>query len=155
MADWEKIKAEYLTTETSYRKLAVKYGVNATTIAKKASKEGWQSQRQQQASITLSKMLEADTQQKVDRAARLMTVADKLLEKVEQCMDTDLAMTASAIKNLSDAIRNIKDTHMIRTEEDVEEQKARIAKLRKEAEGEDDDNEIQVVITGRAKEYAK
>ena len=38
---------------------------------------------------------------------------------------------------------------------DLEEQDARIAKLRKEAEGEDEDNEIKVVFTGRAKEYAK
>ena len=156
MADWNKIKTEYLTTDTSYRKLAEKHGVNATTIAKKASKEDWQSQRQQQANETLSKMLAADTKQKVDRVARLMTVADKLLEKVEQCMDTDLAMTAAALKNLSDAIRNIKDTQMIRTAEDIEEQNARIAKLRKEAEQEDQANkEIKVTMDGGIEVYSK
>ena len=37
MADWNKIKTAYLTSDTSYRKLDQKYGVNATTIAKKAS----------------------------------------------------------------------------------------------------------------------
>ena len=156
MADWNKIKTEYLTTDTSYRELSKKYGVHYTNIAKRAKKEDWQHLRQQQANETLSKMLSADTKQKVDRVARLMTVADKLLEKVEQCMDTDLAMTAAALKNLSDAIRNIKDTQMIRTEEDIQEQKARIAKLRKEAEQEDQANkEIKVTMDGGIEVYSK
>ena len=44
MADWNKIKTEYLTSDTSYRKLAQKYGVNAITKAKKVRKEVWVSQ---------------------------------------------------------------------------------------------------------------
>ena len=155
MADWEKIKAEYLTTDTSYRKLAVKYGVNATTIAKKASKEGWQSQRQQQASTTLSKMLEADTQQKVDRATRLMTVADKLLNKVEQAVDQEGPISAAAIKNLSDALRNIKETQMIRTQEDIDEQRARITKLQNEAHKVDSEKSITIKLEGGLSDYAQ
>ena len=37
MADWEKIKAEYITTDISVRDLAQKHGVHYTTIGKKAS----------------------------------------------------------------------------------------------------------------------
>lgn len=40
MADWSKIKTEYITTDTSYRKLAEKYGINKDTIYAKAKKEG-------------------------------------------------------------------------------------------------------------------
>ena len=45
MADWKKIKTEYITTETSYRKLAQKYGLDQATIARRAKKEGWVSNR--------------------------------------------------------------------------------------------------------------
>ena len=155
MADWQKIKTEYLTTDTSYRKLAEKHGVNATTIAKKASKEDWQSQRQQQASRTLSKMLSADTKQKVDRATRLKTVADKLLDKVEALVTDDNTLTAASIKNLSDALKNIKEAQMIRTQEDIEEQKARIAKLQKEVQKEDDNKSITITLEGSLSDYAK
>lgn len=87
MADWTKIKSEYLTNpDTSYRKLAQIHGVNATTIAKRASKEGWQSQRQQQASKTLSKALAADSKKKVDRMTRIQDATDRLLEKIEQAI---------------------------------------------------------------------
>ena len=155
MADWEKIKAEYLTTDASIRDLAQKYGVHYTTIGKKASKENWQELRQQQTNTTLTKILTADTEMKVDRATRLKTVADKLLERVEDLVANDDRLTASAIKNLSDALKNIKEAQMIRTQEDIDEQKARIAKLQKEAQKEETDTEIKVTIGGDLEVYSK
>ena len=86
MADWNKIKTEYITTDTSYRKLAQKYGVNATTIAKKAGKEDWVAQRNQQASKTLSKTLAVDSKRKADRMARIQDATDLLLDKIEQAI---------------------------------------------------------------------
>ena len=156
MADWKKIETEYITTDTSYRKLADKYGIDQATISRKAKKEDWVSKRQHHLSETQAKVLAADTEEKVDRAVRLMTVADKLLEKVEEYMDTETVITAAAIKNLSDAIKNIKETQMIRTDEDIEEQKARIAKLRKEAEKEErNDNTIVIQFAEGSEEYAR
>ena len=156
MADWQKIKTEYITTDTSYRKLADKYGIDQATISRKAKKENWVSKRQHHISETQAKILDADTEEKVDRAVRLKTVADKLLEKVEQYVDTDGPITAASLKNLSDALRNIKDAQMIRTDEDVEEQKARIAKLRKEAEKEErSDNTIVIQFAEGSEDYAK
>ncbi len=40
--DWSKIKAEYITgTDTSYRKLAEKYGIHESVITKRAVAEKW------------------------------------------------------------------------------------------------------------------
>ena len=155
MADWEKIKAEYITTEVSVRDLAQKYGVHYTTIGKKASKEGWQELRQQQTNTTLTKILTAVSDRKVDRAARLMTVADKLLTKIEQAVDQEGLISAGAIKNLSDALKNIRDTQMIRSDADMREQEARIRNLEKQAEKEATDNEIKVTIEGDLEVYSK
>ena len=138
MADWTKIKTEYLTKNTSYRKLAQKYGVNATTIAKKASKEDWVSQRQQQASRTLSKTLTAVSNREVDRATRLQNVADKLLDKIEQAVDRysmeEIFVDRQSLKQITGALKDIKEIQMIRSEADLREQEARIAKLRREAD---------------------
>ena len=156
MADWKKIEAEYITTETSYRKLAQKYGLNQATIAQKAKAEDWVGKRKQQASTAQALILEKDITKKVDRATRLKTVADKLLDKVEALVADDDYLTASAIKNLSDALKNIKEAQMIRTQEDIEEQKARIAKLQKEVQKEDNQNEpIRVIIGDGLAEYSK
>ena len=156
MADWQKIKTEYITTDTSYRKLADKYGIDQATISRKAKKEDWVSMRQHHISETQAKILTADTEEKVDRAVRLMTVADKLLDKVEQWVEMGDPISATHIKNLSDAIKNIKEVQMIRAEEDIEEQKARIAKLRKEAEREEKtDNTIVIQFAEGSEEYAR
>ena len=155
MADWEKIKAEYITTDISVRDLAQKHGVHYTTIGKKASKEGWQTQRQQQTNTTLTKILQADTEQKVDRATKLYNAADELLNKIVAGISSAGIVTPTAAKNYSDALKNIKEIHMIRSAEDIEEQKARIEKLRKEAASGDKNEPIRVVIDDGLNQYGK
>ena len=160
MADWNKIKTEYLTSDTSYRKLAQKYGVNATTIAKKASKEDWVSQRQQQANRTLSKTLTAVSNRQVNRAARLQKVADKLLNKIEAAVDDYnmgvLLVDRQSLRQITGALKDIKDIQMIRSEADLREQEARIAKLLKEAEREDSGpNKVVIQIEGGEDTWSK
>ena len=160
MADWNKIKTEYLTSDTSYRKLAQKYGVNAITIAKKASKEGWVSQRQQQANRTLSRTLTAVSNRQVNRAARLQDVADKLLNKIEAAVDDYnmevLLVDRQSLRQITGALKDIKDIQMIRSEADLREQEARIAKLLKEAEREDrGPNKVVIQIEGGEDTWSK
>ena len=155
MADWKAIKTEYITTNTSYRKLAQKYGLNQATVAQKAKAEDWVGKRKQQASTAQARILENDIQEKVDRAARLMSVADKLLERVEGLVEHDDRLTATAIKNLSDALKNIRETQMIRSDADMREQEARIRNLEKQAQAEETDKEIRVTIEGDLEVYAK
>ena len=156
MADWKKIEAEYITTDTSYRKLADKYGVDQATIARRAKKDDWVSKRQHHADKTQAKLLAADTQKKVDRVGRLMTVADKLLKKVELAVDQEGPISAGAIKNLSDALKNIRETQMIRSEQDIREQEARIAKLQKEAQKQEGEkSSITITLEGSLSDYAK
>ena len=160
MADWNKIKTEYLTSDTSYRKLAQKYGVNATTIAKKASKEDWVSQRQQQANRTLSKTLPAVSNRQVNRAARLQKVADKLLNKIEAAVDDYnmevLLVDRQSLRQITGALKDIKDIQMIRSKADLREQEARIAKLLKEAERENSGpNKVVIQIEGGEDTWSK
>ena len=154
-ADWAKIKAEYMTTGISYRELAKKYGVHYTTIGKKASDEDWPTQRQQQTNITLTETLTAVTNDSVNRAIRLGKVADTLLQKIEAGVNAAPIVTPTAAKNYSDALKNIKEIHMIRSEEDIEEQKARIAKLQKDAQDEDKNRTITVTLEGDLSRYAQ
>ena len=157
MADWQKIKTEYITTDTSYRKLAKKYGIHYKVISERGKDEEWVTLRSQHRDKTLTKSLERICEEKVDRAARLNSVAELLLEKVESLLKSDycIALDTQGLKHISGVLKDIKEIQMIKSAKDLEEQDARIAKLRREAESEDEDNEIQVVITGRAKEYAK
>ena len=159
MADWQKIKTEYITTDTSYRKLAQKHGVHYNAIANRSKQEDWVSQRNQYCDRTVTKTVDAISTKQVDRAAKLVSVADLLLDKVKSLVEEnpELLLSTQSIKNLSGVLKDIKEVQMVRSEADMREQEARIAKLRREAE-KDEDTNTEVVITfgsGGKKEWAE
>ena len=157
-ADWAKIKTEYISApkKVSYRKLAKKYGVPESSLFAKASEEQWVEQREQFQSKTVAKSLDAISDATADRAVALMEAADLLLERTVKGITAYRELPATAAKNYSDALKNIKEIHMIRTAEDIEEQQARIAKLKREAAAETPDKEpIRVIIAGELAEYSK
>lgn len=136
LVDWKKIKTEYITTDTSYRKLAQKYGVDQATVARRAKKEGWVGERQRYTSDTQAKIIKSIGTQQASRAARLQTVTDKLLGKVESFLEetgsTDL--DTQSMKHISGVLKDIKEIQMIRSDADMREQEARIANLQRQAE---------------------
>lgn len=149
MTDWSRIEAEYITdTETSYRKLAQKYGLNQATIAQKAKAEDWVGKRKRHASTTQAMTLETDIAQKVDRATRLLDVSDLLLEKVRAVLQSNdkIALDTQGMRHISGVLKDLKEIQMIRSEADLREQEARIEKLRREAQQEQNREPIQVII---------
>ena len=158
MADWQKIKTEYITNpDTSYRELSQKYGVHYTNIAKRAKKEDWQQLRKQQANATQTKIIQAVERRKVDRAAKIMDVSDQLLKKIEELVG-ELDVTEASpkdIRSLSAAIKDIKEIQMIRSEADIREQEARIEKLRRETDRDDQSGTITVRLPGGIEDYAQ
>lgn len=86
MVDWQAMKIEYITTATSYRKLAEKYGVSRVQVGNVGKEEGWVELRRQHLAETLTKTLEADVDQRADRLTRILNATDKLLDKIEQAI---------------------------------------------------------------------
>ena len=136
MADWQKIKTEYITTDTSYRKLANKYGIDSAVIGRRAKSEEWVKLRQQYIDKTQTKTLNAISNKQADRVAKLISVSDQLLEKVKALLETDaeVLLDTQGLKHISGVLKDIKEIQMIKSQKDLEEQDARIAKLRREAE---------------------
>ena len=148
MADWQKIKTEYITTDTSYRKLAQKYGVNYRTICVRSKQEGWIEQREQHVNKTTTNILNAIGRQQVSRAERLQSVADKLLMRVESLLegDSELLFDTQGMKHISGVLKDIKEIQMIRSDADMREQEARIKNLEKQA-AEDDNTLTEIRVT--------
>lgn len=157
MADWKAIKTEYITTDTSYRKLAQKYGVHPTNIAKRASKEKWTEERKKNANKALSKTLNAISTKQAERTAKLIGVSDLLLDKVKELLETnaELLVDTSIMRDISVVLKNLKDIQMIRSDADMREQEARIEKLRKDASGDEIKQQtVTVIMGGDAEKYA-
>ena len=156
MADWQAIKTEYITTDTSYRKLAEKYGIHYKVISERGKDEKWVELRSQHKDRTLTKTLDKISQQEANRAAKIHSVADKLLLKIEAIVESGELLDTKGIRALTAAVKDLKEIQSVRTELDKQEQEARIANLRKQADKEDDNKEpIQVIIGGDLMEYSK
>ena len=155
--NWNAIRTDYITSNVSYRDLEEKYGVCYRQIAKRGKAEGWGSQRSQHNHNVVTRILDDDTEQKVSCATKLETVADKVLDIIEAHINAldPMEVDTQSLKHISGVLKDIKEVK--RNRKDLEEQDARIAKLRKEAEREEDTN-TEVVITfgsGGKKEWAE
>ena len=155
MADWQAIKTEYITTQTSYRKLAQKYGVSTTQICNVGREEKWVEQREQYLNNTTAKTIEKISKQEANRAAKIHNVADKLLNKIEGMVDR-AGMLPKDVRALVAAVKDLKEIQGVRSELDDKEQRARIANLEKQADKSDDNKEpIRVIIGDDLSDYSK
>ena len=136
MADWQAIKTEYITTQTSYRKLAQKYGVSHVQIGNVGKEEKWVELRRQHLVRTVTKTVAAVESAQVNRAKKINTVADKLLLKIEALVDRP-GMVPKDVRSLVAAVKDLKEIQSVKSALDEQEQRARIANLQKQANKED------------------
>ena len=144
--DWKKIKADYIAGGTSYRKLAEKYGVSFSTLKEIARREKW-------TDLKAKAQLKADTkfadlmgEKQANRSAKIIDVADMLLDKITNTLNMMDVVDSQSIKHFTSALKDIKDIKGIKSDIDLKEQSARIAKLEKEAQAENN-NHTEVNIT--------
>ena len=155
MADWAKIKAEYIRGGISTRKLAEKHGVSYTTLAKKCRNEQWTASRQHADSKITERIVDACATQKAKKACKVNDIADVLLEKLSEGVvginptDFSLMMDAATI------LLRLKDSKKGLNDLDLKEQEARIAKLRREAEREDAEKSIEIVMPPELRRFCQ
>lgn len=154
MPDWKKIKAEYIRGGVSYRKLAEKYSVSFSAIRRRAEKEKWTDLRTQAEQKSSTKIVESVASQEAKRVDAFQSIADKLLQHITDNIDI-LATNATSCKDITVAIKNLRDIKGMKSELDMQEQIARIEKLRKDAEGDTTDKEIKVTIGGDLEVYSQ
>ena len=153
--DWNLIKTEYITTNTSYRKLGEKYGIHYNIIASRSKAEGWIEQRQQFNDNSVTNALKAIGDEQVDRATKLLGVSDMLLDKVRRLLEEDIGVDTQGMKHISGVHKDIKEIQMIRSDADMREQEARIANLQKQAQADEESKDIIVKIMADAEAYSE
>ena len=86
--DWLMLKNEYATTKISLRKLAEKHSVSFSAVEKRARKEAWASERTATCDKIETKVRQktvaAVASHKADRIVRLLSIGDRLAEKLER-----------------------------------------------------------------------
>lgn len=80
--DWEALKIEYITTDTSQRKLAEKYGVPISNIRRRCKADNWVNERLQYKSDVVAKSVKKTANKESDRLTKLMETTAKAIDVV-------------------------------------------------------------------------
>ena len=143
--DWEQARLRYVAGNVSYSALAKAYGVSASAVKARGTRENWVQQRahyRQQRQLQ-----EKPEQEEALRVSRFLDVTDRLLEKVAQLTAQEDTISAANLKTLSDVMKNIKEVQMIRSHREILEQDAKIEKLRKDL-GRQEQAAVTVTLEG-------
>lgn len=191
--NWIDVRTEYITTLTSYRKLADKYGVSFRTLSERAKQEGWRDARAAFRENLVTKAVQKAENRQADRMARIDKAADRLLSKIERAIDElDLVIATDKVKvkeveytdpegrgkpvkevveeretvktvsvmvdraglrMITAALRDLKEVKGLKSELDRQEQEARIANLRRQAESDDKAEGAKLEIVGLPEEF--
>jgi len=147
MAEWSKIKAEYIRGDTSCQKLADKYGLHRSTIEKRVKKENWGELRRQKAAKSNEKIADVLSDREAKAAELIYSTTETLLRKIAEQIAEDNKLTPTDAANYTNAIERCKRICGIKDKPDADEQQARIDKLRKEAQtGNEESAEGRVVV---------
>lgn len=142
--DWKRIKADYIAGGTSYRKLCEKYGVSRTTLQRKAKDENWLRLRSQAEAKVETKIVDVVSDMNAKKAVDIIDVADKLLEKASELME--MPLTTQSFKQLTSALKDLKEIKGYKSDADIREQEARIKKLEAEIGGKNNEGYTGVVL---------
>lgn len=140
LIDWKKIKAEYVAGGTSYRKLAQKYGVPRTNLERRAKEEKWTELRRQAEVKTEAKIINAVSEKNAKIDDKYYRLVDKLFSKAEEVIDNTPIWQVNSIKEMATALKYLKECKGVKSDIDLREQEARIAKLQKEAQANNQDD---------------
>lgn len=158
-ADWRKIKNEYIKGGISLRQLAKKHGVSPSQILKRSAAEKWAEKRNQVEVDSESKAIAKITEKNAEIDVSVFDAALKLLKAYADSVEAFSAegtLPPTMLKDYASALKSIQSVLEKPTDLDIKEQEARIAKLRKDAEKDDNaPNEISITIQGWDESWAE
>lgn len=154
MTDWRKLKREYISSTITTRELAKKYNVPYSSLAKKSAEEKWAALRKQAEKKAEALVVEKAAEKNSSVESSLQDAALMLLEKAMEGIQAVEKEDSAGMRAYGLVLKSIMDVLNIRTKADMEEQAARIAKLRREAAAEESGKEIAVEL-GEVNKYAE
>lgn len=158
MADWNAIRQEYITDESSsYRKLAQKYGVSLGAITRHSQAEGWQDLRERVKNETITKSVEKISEEQAeanaDVAAMFNDMTASLAGKLEKAIAEVDPRDTTGIRRLAASLCDLKLLIGVKSDADSREQEARIANLRRQVDKDDVENAPTLVVEGLPEEF--
>lgn len=157
--DWLAIREEYISGRGSTTELAARYGVPLKTVKYHCTADGWVRLKEQVAQKASDDAVARAAGSVSGYRDRICAAAMRLLDRVEEYLgaadQAGRVMRSADILNVARALRDIKDVADVKAPGDLEEQAARIDKLRADARRDDEeDATVRVEMDGDVEELA-
>jgi hypothetical protein len=154
VVDWAKIRTEYIKTGLAYRKLAAKHNISFNTLKNRAIKEKWVELRKQKENKTTTKTIESLSDKESEQAISIQSAADLILKRTSELLNSAPVTTLESLKTAASTLKILKEVMDVKGDADMREQEARIAKLQRDAEKEDDTiTQVDVVFAAGPEEW--
>ena len=151
--NWTQIKKEYITSNDSLRMLSEKHRVSLSTIKDRSHTEGWVESRRQFRRKSTEKLIEKESDKDSDCRVQIYSIAVIVLDKINELIKSYPNCNVR-LREITGALKDVKDILDLKSELDIEEQNARIAVLESRTSGATEDKEITVRFEGLAQEWA-
>lgn len=132
--DWKQAEKQYVTGNMSQEALAGIIGANPWVVHKRATAEKWVQKRKEYREEVAKKSIEKAAEAAVKEGNKIFSITDKLIDKIAQSVEVIEPGDWQSFRALTIALKDIKDLRGEKSKLDVEEQMARIAKLRHDVE---------------------
>lgn len=163
MIDWEAIKTDYITGQESHREIARRYGVAASTLSTRASREEWSQERERYRAETVQKAVKRISDNNSDKLSELMKASDNMCEMVGEFVrrQQDAGTSAKDIRDLAAALKDminvVRNLYGIPTQQEAAAQEMAAQRLALEAKRcqSVEDNGIKILLAGDAEELSR
>lgn len=152
IALWAEVRADFLATGMSYKKLAEKHGVSISTLKKRAASEKWAEAKAEidaksfgtggvtgtepepdDGSMVLVPTEAEIIDLKRERLERFHQATDAMMDRIIDALASEEVISPYSLKLLASALRDLREMQGLnKSDLDIEEQRARIAKLKSE-----------------------
>lgn len=170
MALWATVRADYIETGLSYSKLAKKHNVSISTLKKRAADEHWTRSRKARNEPAVEPEIveepagtgtepeeptqelvpvgsEAVIVEPVDRQQRFMDATDAMMDRILDALTSPEIISPYSMKLLASALRDLREMQGLnKSALDIEEQRARIEKLRSETRNPETPESSAIVV---------
>ena len=92
VADWNKIRNDYINGGGSYAELAEKYNVSASTLEKRACKEGWRKAKIEQSKEIAEKTQEKTAEKIADAESEIAAIRSRLRLTIMQQIESRMSL---------------------------------------------------------------
>ena len=159
--DWKAMEADYLASGLSYAALAEKWGVKLSALRSRASREGWGRRRRALRHLELSPSptpagaeeaellapAELALELRVQRSRRMIEATDAMMDRVLLSLEQLEPDNTYALAMLVRSLKELREMQGLnKSALDLEEQRARIDKLKSEIRRDERESREPLVI---------